>query len=455
MFPLDDTIAAIASAPGGAARGIVRLSGPDVVACVARCFQAGGGRNLRDVHYPTVVPGRMILPSPLAPLPCDLYLWPGERSYTRQPSAEVHTFGSPPLLEMALETLCGAGARLAEPGEFTMRAFLAGRLDLTQAEAVLGVIDAQSRRELDVALSQLAGGLTGPLHEIRNRLLDLLAHLEAGLDFVDEDIEFISAAELERQLDEAADVVRTTAEQMIARGAAPEAWRVAIVGWPNVGKSSLWNALAGESAALVSEQAGTTRDYLRRRVAWDHLSLELVDTAGIEPDAVLDDIASAAQAMTSEQTAQAHLVLFCLDGARPLNRWEVESLARPQGAAPRIVVATKADLPSMLVLNLPHIPVSSVTGAGLENLRSRIAETIAASHEETAVVAGTAIRCREGLRLAADSLHRARDAAAHGLGEELIAAEVRIALDELGKVVGRIYTDDVLDRIFSRFCIGK
>jgi tRNA modification GTPase len=493
-FPLDDTIAAIASASGGAARGIVRLSGPGVAECIARCFEADDGRDLQETRRPTVVPGHLKLAPPAAPLPCALYLWPGERSYTRQPSAELHTFGSPPLLEMALETLCAAGARLAEPGEFTLRAFLAGRLDLTQAEAVLGVIDAQNRRELDVALSQLAGGLAGPLDEIRNRLLDLLAHLEAGLDFVDEDIEFITAAELESQLAGAADAVERAAEQMTARGAAPDAWRVAIVGRPNVGKSSLLNALAGESAAIVSEQAGTTRDYIRRRITWEDVTIELIDTAGMEYGATLrvadppqcgatlrvansphevwrhtaplDDISSAAQAMTAEQSAAAHLVLLCVDGARPLEDWEREQLTETSPAVPRIVVVTKADLPmwrhtpcgesaTRSVAPPKSIAVSSLTGAGLDELRRRIAETIAQAHEESAVVNGTAVRCRESLRLAAECLQRARDAAALQLGEELIAAELRIALEELGKVLGRIYTDDILDRIFSRFCIGK
>jgi tRNA modification GTPase len=455
---LDDTICAIASAPGGAARGIVRISGLDTVAALKRCFAAAGGVELTGVKWPSAIPGELALSAPFAALPCELYLWPGRRSYTRQPSAELHTIGSPPLLEVVLQTVCAAGARLAEPGEFTLRAFLAGRLDLTQAEAVLGVIDAHSRRELDVALAQLAGGLATPLHAIRNQLLDLLAHLEAGLDFVEEDIEFISAAELDRQLAAAATAVHAAAEQMTARGETPDAWRVALAGWPNVGKSSLLNALAGEPAALVSDTPGTTRDYLRRRIAWDRFHVELLDTAGVAP-AAADAISAAAQSMSAEQVGKAHLVLLCLDASRPLNDWEREQLAPltadSQSVPPHLVVLTKADLPRCLDLPVPHVAVSSATGAGLDALRRRIEETIAENYQETAVVAGTAIRCRESLRLASESLARARQAAVAQIGEELVAAEIRTALDELGKVAGQVYTDDVLDRIFSRFCIGN
>ncbi|MEX0612814.1 MAG: hypothetical protein WD229_11905, partial [Pirellulales bacterium] len=213
-YHADDTICAIATAPGGAARGMVRVSGPDALRIIAQLFQPRDGQPLDAVRGPTALAGDVAVElgvdrgstnPPLTPsyrggestrVPCDLFLWPTVRSYTREPLAELHTVGSPPLVEALLATVCRAGARLAEPGEFTLRAFLAGRLDLTQAEAVLGVIDAADRRQLDTALAQLAGGLSQPLSRLRDELLNLLAHLEAGLDFVDEDIEFISPSDL-------------------------------------------------------------------------------------------------------------------------------------------------------------------------------------------------------------------------------------------------------------------
>ncbi len=435
-------------------RGIIRLSGPDVVRCLCDCFRTNDDFDLTRVDRPTVLAGFLLTPLPIGDLPCDLYLWPSSRSYTRQPSAELHTIGSPPLLEAALSTVCAAGARVAEPGEFTMRAFLAGRLDLTQAEAVLGVIDAHGDRELDVALSQLAGGLGGPLGGLRDGLLDLLADVEAGLDFVDEGIEFISTERLDQRLEETSKQVDRLAEQMSSRGESTGSFRIALIGWPNVGKSSLMNALAGHRAAIVAETAGTTRDYLTTDIRIEGLKCQLIDTAGVatENDS---EIVAMAQAATARQSERAHIQLFCIDSTRHVNDWERQELERQQPAS-RILVLTKTDGARSTDLHLPAIETSSETGRGLSTLRHAIYERILETlSEETGVVAGTAIRCRESLRLASSSLVRAQQAAADGIGEEFVAAELRIALDELGKVVGAVYTDDILDRIFGRFCIGK
>ena len=455
----DDTIAAIASAPGGAYRGIVRISGPTVAACLQSCFRCGS-RDLIDVAQPAIVAGRMILGDPLGDVPADLYLWPGTRSYTRQPLAELHTLGSPPVLHAVLRTLCAAGARRAGPGEFTLRAFRAGRLDLTQAEAVLAVIDASSRTELDVALRQLAGGLARPLHQLRGRLLDLLARVEAGLDFVDEDLEFITAADLNRQLQEAATELARLAAQLASRGAADDQFRVVLTGWPNVGKSSLMNALAGKQTALVSPRAGTTRDYLIGTVNIRGLACQLIDTAGWNA-AHGDPVAASAQTLGAQQTGQAHVQLLCLDATRPLNAWErgmLESLP----SANRILVWTKTDLPHTTDPPPESVATSSRTGAGIEALRQAIHRYLTAERNPSQVVAGTAVRCRETLRRAATAVQQALDAipnvgsdAPGATGEELVAAELRLALDELAQVVGAVYTDDILERIFSRFCIGK
>jgi tRNA modification GTPase len=192
MYHTDDTICAIASAPAGAARGIVRLSGPGTIAVLERCFRCADTTSLEQVRVASVLVGTVAMDQSRVVLDADVYLWPGGRSYTRQDAAEIHTIGSPPLLSALVRTVCAAGARLAEPGEFTLRAFLAGRLDLTQAEAVLGIIDARSDEQFRTALEQLAGGLARPLDRLRGTLLDLLAHLEAGLDFVEEDIQFVT-----------------------------------------------------------------------------------------------------------------------------------------------------------------------------------------------------------------------------------------------------------------------
>ena len=478
-YPLDDTIVAVASPPGGAARGILRLSGPDVSACVEQVFQPDEPVVLSEMTMATVIRGALRLDEGAPPLPCDLYFWPTGRSYTGQPAAEFHTFGCPPLLEAGVERLCEAGARLAEPGEFTLRAFLSGRLDLTQAEAVLGVVDAADGRQLDVALEQLAGGLAGPLDRLRDELVDLLAHLEAGFDFADEDLPFITPDQLDRQLAAAAETIAKLARQMGSRREAAELVRVVLVGWPNTGKSSLFNALAGKTGALVSGEPGTTRDYLTSELDLDGAKCLLVDTAGIEPAPAGpdEDLRRAVQAASDKQSRAADLRILCLDSTRPLNPWERDQLASDDVS--RLVVLTKIDLivgkkgtgpicakpgtDRRLVagrsgkLDLsPFSPTSSLTGEGIDALRGRLREavlTVGAAGGET--VGATAVRCRESLRRGAQALQRARQTAGSGLGEELVASEIRVALEELGKVAGAVYTNDILDRVFSRFCIGK
>ena len=257
--------------------------------------------------------------SPLA-IPCDLFLWPGNRSYTRQPTAELHLPGSAPLLEMVLDELCVHGARVAEPGEFTLRAFLAGRIDLTRAEAVLGVIDAGSSQQFDVALDQMAGGLSRPLLMLRETLLQLLAQIEAGLDFVEEDIEFITSNQILSQLSSARDIVETMQEKMVSRGDQTGLPRVVLLGKSNAGKSSLFNALLRHNhsvygiqpQSLVSERSGTTRDYVTARLQRANISCELIDTAGNMSLTGRSAVASAAQAIAHEQQQRADVRLFCI-----------------------------------------------------------------------------------------------------------------------------------------------
>jgi len=452
MYPVDDTIAGIASAHGGAIRGIIRISGPDVVSCLERCFQPDRDKSLRDIKRAWAVPGSLILERAIGKLPGCLYLWPTNRSFTRQAAAEFHTIGSPPLLEAALRTLCADGARLAAPGEFTLRAFLSGRLDLTQAEAVLGVIDARDGAELNLALEQLAGGLALPLGRLRDQLLELLAHLEAGLDFVEEEIEFIQTQDLLDQLNAAALRVSEVAAQLSTRSRHDERVRVVLVGRANVGKSSLFNALVQQSAALVSSTAGTTRDYLTANVPWSQA--QLIDTAGVDSVVNEDTAASAAQRMSASQHQQAHLSILCLDASQLLNDWEQANIdARDEHC---LVAVTKWDLARDRTIPSDAVLTSSKTGLGLPELRRRISNAIEALGPAwSGAVPNTAVRCHSSLRLAADCLQRAVQLVERQGGEELVAMEVRAALDELGQVVGAVYTDDLLDRIFSRFCIGK
>ncbi|MDY0165454.1 MAG: GTPase [Thermoguttaceae bacterium] len=450
---LDDTIAAIASAHGGAARGIVRLSGPAAVQCALNVFCSDSGSDATYGARSVVQEGRVLPQGWHTPAPATLLVWPEGRSYTGQAAAELHTFGSPPLVEALLQSLCRSGARLAEPGEFTMRAFLAGRLDLAQAEAVLGVIEAESPGQLDAALRQLAGGLSGPLGALRENLLELLARIEAGFEFVEEDIEVLSPDELAGGLAQAAAELGRLQKRMEQRTESADP-TVVLVGLPNTGKSTLFNALTG-GKALVDAQPGTTRDYLSANIDLGGLRCRLVDTAGRTPEAVLEPLAEAADRLAVRESGAAPATVLCLDVTSPLRPWERQQLAR-RPCSKQLIVLTKCDLPRRTDYRGEAIETSAHLGHGLEAVRAALREAIG-SVQATAsdTVATTAARCRESIDLAATAIRRAEDIALQQGGEELLAAELRLALDELGKVVGAVYTDDVLDQIFSRFCIGK
>ncbi len=450
---LDDTIVAVASAPGGAARGIVRLSGPAALRCAVALFRSDAGSHAVPASHAVAVEGRVRPQGWHTPAPAMLLAWPEGRSYTGQAMVELHTLGSAPLLDALVHTLCRCGARLAARGEFTMRAFLAGRLDLAQAEAVLGAVEAESPEQLDAALAQLAGGLSGPLGALREELLELLAHLEAGFEFAEEDIETLPPAQLAGGLARAAAALAGLQQRMRQRSEAGCAAAV-LLGMPNTGKSSLFNALAG-GRALVDARPGTTRDYLGAEIDLGGTACRLIDTAGRMPEAALDPLAEAADRLAAREGAAAPIAIFCLDATRPLRDWErarLDELPR----ARRVIVLTKCDRPRGTDYRGDALETSAHSGMGLDALRAALHDAMVLRQAAAGdVVADTAARCRQSIDLAAAAIARAREIMAANGGEELLAAELRLALDELGKVVGAVYTDDVLDRVFSRFCIGK
>jgi len=461
VYQLDqatDTIAAIASASGSAPRGIVRLSGAGTFAVLSNCVAGDGWKRLAEVAEPIAVEVELsVFDRDRCCLPATIYYWPDERSYTRQSAAEIHTTGSPALLAALLSAVCENGARLALPGEFTLRAFLAGRLDLTQAEAVLGVIDARGDDDLRHALGQLAGGLARPLHNLRDTLLDLLAHLEAGLDFVEEDIEFVTRGELARQLATAEAELQSTLAQLTSRKVDRSLARVALVGWPNVGKSSLFNALGG-GHALVSDVPGTTRDYLSAEIdlGGNHCCL-LIDTAGHEVVAPTDAVPHEAQKHAHDQVLHCDVEILCLDCTRELNAWERGRLTEPAATA-RIIAWTKSDLhPAGVFARLsspaPVVPTTARHDTGLAHLRAALRSALGDLGRDAGAL--TAERCAGSLRAALAGIAAAQELSSSAGDEELIAVELRLALEQLGQVVGAVYTDDILDRVFSRFCIGK
>ncbi len=542
-WQLTDTIAALASPPGPAPRGIVRISGPQAVALLrdwfvpappacgtqpaasAECVSpsaatavAGREPSQGDTHakpadgpFPGApaatnssatetawhtrtrawrTAGTLRLPPLHDPLEVDLHCWPGRRSYTGEPMVELHTLGSPVLLDLLLQELFARGVRPARAGEFTLRAFLAGRIDLAQAEAVLGVIDADTPGELHSALRQLAGGVSREFDRLRNDLLDLLADLEAGLDFADEEIEFITPGQLAARLRAARESLRELAGQARDRQRESARWRVVLAGPPNAGKSTLFNALAGREAALVSPRAGTTRDWLAVEVELAGVPVLLVDTAGQET--AVDEVSAQSQARQAEQVARADLVLWCEPAAHPgdepgdepgdgmpdratsaepdQDRSASSSQLAPGGAGRSpaktcpdgaLRVLTKCDLPGGLtagdgVAEGAELAVSARRPETLVQLAEWVARRLESDPAGRGWLVGTtAARAADSVRGAAEALERALALAEHEPDQELLAVEVREALAELGKITGAVYTDDILDRIFSKFCIGK
>ncbi len=447
----DDTIAALSSATGPGLRAIVRVTGPRTREVVQRVFlPAPPGGEGSGVRGRTLTPGAVRPSGVHSSLPADLYFWPAPHTYTGQDLAELHTISSPPLVERLVADLLAAGARSARPGEFTLRAFLAGKKDLTRAEAVLAVIEAGTDADLKRALAQLAGGVTQPLARLREDLLNLLADVEAALDFADEDIEFVARPEVLTRIGAGIAHLTNLRRQLDDRAVSSRPVRVAIVGNPNAGKSSLFNALTGAPAALVSEQAGTTRDYLTRSLNLGGVPVELIDTAGWQH--AQDTIAEQAQRLGREQAGRADVALWCVPVAEPFDPADEARLAATGAEIMR--VGTKADLRADSdPVSRASCLVSVLTPGGNDALRAALTERVAALARPA--LAPSLSRCRAHVEAATQALRRAHEHALQEDPPELLALALREALDQIGEMAGAVYTNDLLDRIFSRFCIGK
>jgi tRNA modification GTPase len=449
----NDTIVAVASPPGPGLRGIVRLSGPAAIPVALENYRTDE-RGLSLPSRRAAMSFGSLRVDGLRPLlPVMVALWPAPRTYTGQDVVEIHLIGSAPIVQLVVAHCLARGARHAEPGEFTLRAFLSGRIDLTRAEAVMSVIEANNPAQLDAALVQLGGGLSGPIVALRDHLLDVVAHLEANLDFTEEpDVDPLARSTLAAELADSADALAGLARRLSDResdaGARP---RVVLVGPPNVGKSRLFNALLGHERAIVADLAGTTRDYLAARCECDGLFVELVDTAGIEAGHTA--IMKEAQSQRVREIERADLLLVC-HSAETGELASEPVLSRPG----RLEVWTQSDraVPGAGGRqDLDLIVTSAATGIGVDRLRVAIAQAIRGMDSDHSPVSDTGARCRGSLKTAEAALQRAAATLQSGSGDELVALDLRSAVDELGKVVGAVVTDDILDRIFSRFCIGK
>lgn len=448
-------IAALASAPGPAARGIIRVSGTGVLDVVQSILC----EPLTDVHpqQPRRYESELSIAGGDLRLPASVLVWPTQRSFTGEPLVEIHMIGSPPLLNEVLENIYISGARPAERGEFTLRAFLAGRIDLVQAEAVLGVIDANSHEQLQTALDQLAGGISHHISAIREELLLHLADLEAGLDFVEEDIDFVQRPEFVARLATAEDFLSHLIQQSSDRMQTTGNYRVVLAGLPNAGKSTLFNAIIQSETAIVSAIPGTTRDYLTAEIhEADGLRYELIDTAGWET--ARDGIETIAGELRSDQYQRANLIVWCSAADfTDVEAVEDEKLFdQCQSTQVDVMrITTKSDCSQVTSQKPSGITVSALDNQSVTQLREQISAQLASGNSDSELIGSTAARCQESLRHALKSVQNSKALVEMAAGDELVAMELRDVLDHLGRIVGVVYTDDILDRIFSRFCIGK
>ena len=465
MFDLiDDTIVAIASPPGWAARGIVRSAGPEALSYADRIYTPETGMSVRACSGFSRLGGLVELDADCA-VPGELYLFRAPRSYTRQDCVEFHLPGSPVVLGMLVKRLMGLGARPAEPGEFTARAFLAGAMDLVRAESVAAVIRSRSDAQLRAAHRLRQGVLNTRVETELERLAELVALVEADIDFAEEPIEFITPQRLATQLSDVERSLRCLLEASESIERLDALPRILLVGRSNAGKSTLMNALSGVDRAISSAVAGTTRDLLSAPVRLGLGEAILLDAAGVDPDA--EGLGASAAAHTLAAASEVDLLCCVVD-------LSVDPIRPPpmgQVPTPRVLVGSKSDLLDAVMIESrrrvleqwtagPVGIVSAKTGEGIDACRRLLADALAGPEHAAAghTVLLTA-RHRHAIESAIDSLARCAAPLA-GTREtidcaDLVAFELREAIEALGSICGAITTEDLLGRVFSSFCIGK
>ena len=455
---LNDTIGAIATPLGEGGLAVIRLSGPQALAVADRCFVPRAKPPLLPSAAPThtlhlghiVRDGQTVDEVMLA-------VMRAPRTFTREDVAEITCHGGLLPAKMVLDTVLANGARLAEPGEFTRRAFLNGRIDLAQAEAVADLIHSRTELALHAANQQLAGKLSQRINQLRDEMLKTLAHLEAHLDFPEEDIAPDTREQLLARLERGGvfmdELLRTANEgQILRRGI-----RAAIIGRPNAGKSSLLNQLLGRDRAIVSAIPGTTRDTIEETANIRGLPVVFIDTAGLRP--ARDELELEGVRRSHLTLRQAEFILHVFDASEPLTEADCDYLAEFAGKK-RILVRNKLDLPSRLRFSsspaAPVVDVCCLTGQGMEALKDAIKE-LAWSRDIKAGMLEVMVNSRhqDALNRARAATLRARDALRSGQSLELVAMDLRLALNALGEIVGQTTTEDLLNMIFSQFCIGK
>jgi tRNA modification GTPase len=446
-----DTIAAVSTPPGRGGIGIVRISGPD-----ARTIVEG------VLRFPGEAPAWKPWSAALATLPdadghavdqVVVTYFAAPRSYTAEDVIEIACHGSPVVLRYALERLCQAGARLAEPGEFTLRAYVNGRIDLPQAEAIRDLIDATTLYQARIAAQQAEGSVSRRLKPAKEQLLELIALLEAGIDFAEDDISVAPAEEILRRLEPIESAIVDLAASFAYGKLVHEGFTLAIVGRPNVGKSSLFNRLLEQDRAIVTEIPGTTRDVVSETASLGGIPVKLLDTAGIRLGQ--DVVESLGIERSYQAMADADLTLIVVDASQALSKEDEALIERARGGGKTLIAANKCDLTTQA--DVPGaLPVSALTGIGMKELRAAIMQVIAPQgqlEQEGGFI--TSLRHEQLLQESGEALMQARTAADIGIPHEMLLLDLYAALRPIDAITGATTADDILNRIFSTFCIGK
>lgn len=454
---IEDTIAAISTPLGYSGIGIVRLSGKDAIKIAERVFSSPKGKKLHHTPTHRIVYGHIINPENQEIIDEVLVsVMKSPNTYTMEDIVEINCHGGPLPLRRTLELLLKHGARLAEPGEFTMRAFLNGRIDLAQSEAVLDIINSLTEESQRVAIEQLKGGLSKKISAIREKMVELTAVVEAYIDFPEEDIEPPDRKDMrEKARDiqfELSELIKSSRYGIILR----EGLRTAIIGRPNVGKSSLLNALLQQDRAIVTEIPGTTRDIIEEYLNIQGLPIRIMDTAGIRAP---HDIAEKEGVERSLRALKkADLVLLILDGSEELHETD-RMLIDESCIKETILVINKIDLPSRISMDKlpsdkPVVRVSALTGKGLENIKEEIINTSLKGEKDTGNTLVTNERHITALKRSLASITSFLDGI-DSASPEFLALELRDGLDAIGEITGITTPEEILNKIFSEFCIGK
>ena len=438
----DGIIVAPATALGGAI-ATIRLSGEGAIACCDAVFR--GRKSLADaathtLHYGNIVDDNQVVDDVV------VSIFRAPHSYTGEESVEISIHGSRYIATKVIELLCRHGARMAEPGEFSARAFAAGRIDLSQAEAVADVIAAHSQAALSLASTQMRGGYSESINRLREQLIELTSLLELELDFGEEDVEFADRTRLKDMLEKSNSVVRSLASSFHTGNAIRNGVSVAIIGAPNVGKSTLLNALVGDDRAMVSNIAGTTRDTVEESIDIDGILFRFIDTAGLRTTD--DQLEQMGIERTRKAVEKAQIIINMTEPNTPFEDIQTTNTQTV------ISVVNKSDT----ITTLPNdtlLYISARNGDGVERLRNRLRDSI----DTTALYRGDTVvsnlRHYEALTVASESLDEALAALATGISTELLSEHIRTALTALGEITGHITSDTILQSIFSSFCIGK